>query len=261
MRPADKSPMSSAAPTTPGSTIAQLALRVEEVRDHAGAGLGGRSNGFIGRVRMADADYDAASLSRVIWLSVTVSGATVIKRFGKPARASTSAEQVGLVHRAGSASDRARPCARRSDAALRDGARESPATPCGCVAPRRDRATRLLGRIGDEGRQGNLSCRTAQPVAQMVSIGGTLGSRLNCAPPAPFTCRSTNPGARMPPPIDTRCASVGESCRDQLPSTTPSLTTTPDRSCQLSPSKTARAHIGNPAHTVSAGCGRASPAQ
>ena len=114
---------------------------------------------------------------------------------------------------AGSAPGRARPCGRSRDAALRDAGRGSPAPSCRAAStPAAIAAAVISGvsviSVGSSAVVPNGAC-----ARQIVSMPSTSGWSLSMTPPPPLTCRSTKPGASMPPPVSIDPHAGRNGCR------------------------------------------------
>ena len=170
-----------------------------------------------------------ASASRVIWLGVTVSAATVLSRLGRRLRAAIRRDEIGLVHRP---DQRRIMRALAGDAQMRTLEMQAEEARHAALAPprRRPRPPRRSFRgvsVMRVGRQrGGAELREGRRRSSRWSA--TSGVRLSSTPPPPLTCRSMKPGTSMPPPSGTRCASVGESAA-MMPSMRSPSTTSAER--------------------------------
>ena len=106
--------------------VADLAHRVEQMRDHRGAGLGMAARRRVAGVGMAEADDDAgARPAPRSARGVTDSGATVVSSTGRLPARRDQRRLVGLGHRPDQRRIMRALAARSRDAGLRDAGRES----------------------------------------------------------------------------------------------------------------------------------------
>ena len=174
-----------------------------------------------------------ASASAATCSGVTDSGATVVSSAGSRCARGDQRRQVGFGHR---------PDQRRVVRALAGDrevrAFEMQAEEARHLLPRRldaggDGRSRDLRRVGDQRRQQR---RRAERRMRRADRPDALdvGWSLSRTPPPPLTCRSTKPGASMPPSTSTMSAPAGMSPRATIASTTPSLRrASAASSCQL----------------------------
>ena len=194
IRPADSVPMSRPAPASPGSRLPIWLMALNRcVTIVAPASAKARAVG-VARVGMAEADDDAG-----------LGESRDARRFdgfrrdgGQQHRQLRARRDQALPGRrqssAGSAPDRARPCARSTDAGLRDAGRGSPARLPRGLRSGGDRGARVISGVSVISVGSSAVVPKGACAAADRSMTSTSCWSFSMTPPPPLTCRSTKPG-------------------------------------------------------------------
>ena len=164
--------------------VADLAHRVEQMRDHGGAGFGRRRREAVGRVGMAEADDDAGRQRAPRCAADRRSRA----RRSSAGPASCGAPRSGPRHRlrssGGSGPGRARPCGSSTDADLRDAGRGTPAASAAPPRRRQRPSAAVISGVSVISVASSAVVPNGACAAQMVRIVSTSGRSLSMTPAA-----------------------------------------------------------------------------